>query len=147
MNTKSFLILLLQACLWTGAIAWVPSARLTTPSHAALSTLSSAAAPLTVRFMSEESGDSLDVATGTVKWFDSQKGFGFILPDDGSPDIFVHQSAIYAEGFRSLADGEAVEYRVTTDNNGRRKAIDVTGPGGVQVQGAPFRPATDYDSY
>lgn len=83
---------------------------------------------------------------GTVKWFNTQKGFGFIVPDDGSEDVFVHQTAIQAEGFRSLADGEEVEFEVE-EENGRRKAVQVTGPDGANVQGAPFRPANDYDSY
>jgi protein lin-28 len=83
---------------------------------------------------------------GTVKWFNTQKGFGFIVPDDGSEDVFVHQTAIQAEGFRSLADGEVVEFEVE-EENGRRKAVQVTGPDGANVQGAPFRPANDYDSY
>lgn len=88
-----------------------------------------------------------DVQKGTVKWFNTMKGFGFIVPDDGSTDVFVHQTAIQTEGFRSLADGEAVEYVVEEDDNGRRKAVQVTGPDGEEVQGAPFRPQNDYESY
>jgi cold shock CspA family protein len=68
------------------------------------------------------------------------KGYGFIVPTDGSPDIFVHQSEIKSDGFRSLADGEAVEYETMTESNGKTKATKVTGPNGAQVQGAPFRP-------
>ena len=72
------------------------------------------------------------------------KGFGFIVPDDDSGDIFVHQTAILAEGFRSLADGESVEFTVETDENGRTKAVKVTGPGGSYVQGAPYQRNDDY---
>jgi hypothetical protein len=59
----------------------------------------------------------------------------------------VHQTDIKAEGFRSLADGESVEYVPETDNNSRLKATLVTGPGGANVQGAPFKPQNDYDNY
>lgn len=76
--------------------------------------------------------------------FNTMKGFGFIVPDDGSSDVFVHQSEIKAEGFRSLADGEAVEFEAEKDGQGRIKAIQVTGPGGANVQGAPFRDQNDY---
>ena len=50
------------------------------------------------------------MAKGTVKWFNDQKGYGFITPDDGGADLFVHFSAIQAQGFKTLAEGQAVEY-------------------------------------
>jgi cold shock protein len=50
------------------------------------------------------------MARGTVKWFNDSKGYGFITPDDGGKDLFVHHSAIQGEGFKSLKEGQAVEY-------------------------------------
>ena len=79
---------------------------------------------------------STDIKSGTVKWFDTTKGFGFITPSDGSPDVFVHQSSIHAAGFRSLRDGESVEFTVETDFKGKTKASKCTGPNGDFVQGA-----------
>ena len=58
------------------------------------------------------------MAKGTVKWFNGEKGFGFITPDNGSKDLFVHQSEIMAEGFRNLEDGQAVEYEVGEGKKG-----------------------------
>ncbi|MCW8962756.1 MAG: cold-shock protein [Gammaproteobacteria bacterium] len=52
------------------------------------------------------------MATGTVKWFNDSKGFGFIAPDDGGSDVFVHFSAIAADGFRTLAEGQKVSFEV-----------------------------------
>lgn len=74
--------------------------------------------------------------TGVVKWFNPTKGFGFITPDDGGLDVFVHQSEIQLPGFRSLAQGEPVEYQLYDGQKGP-KALKVTGPQGNQVQGAP----------
>ena len=77
-------------------------------------------------------------ATGTCKFFNSTKGFGFITPDDGSEDVFVHQSQLKSDGYRSLAEGEQVEYDTEYDSaKGKSKAVNVTGPGGSNVQGAP----------
>ena len=55
---------------------------------------------------------------GTVKWFDNAKGYGFITVDDGSKDVFVHHTAIQTEGFRSLAEGQRVEFEVVTGQKG-----------------------------
>lgn len=74
--------------------------------------------------------------TGKVKWFNTQRGFGFIAPDEGGEDLFVHQTSIISDGFRSLADGEDVEFVVEEDAEGRSKAFDVTGPSGAPVKGS-----------
>ena len=58
------------------------------------------------------------MATGTVKWFNDAKGYGFITPDGGGKDVFVHHTAIQMEGFRSLAEGQKVEYEVTDGTKG-----------------------------
>ena len=56
--------------------------------------------------------------TGTVKWFNDAKGFGFITRDDGQKDVFVHHSAIQSQGFRSLAEGDKVEFDVVQGQKG-----------------------------
>jgi CspA family cold shock protein len=62
--------------------------------------------------------------TGTVKWFSDEKGFGFITPDDSGKDLFVHHSAIIADGYRSLAEGARVSYEAEAGDKGP-KAVNV----------------------
>jgi CspA family cold shock protein len=59
-----------------------------------------------------------DRETGTVKWFDSKKGYGFISREDGKPDVFVHFSAIKGENYRTLNEGQKVEFSVAEGNKG-----------------------------
>ena len=62
------------------------------------------------------------MATGTVKWFNAEKGFGFIAPADGSPDVFAHFSAITGNGYRSLEEGETVDFDVEQGPKGLQAA-------------------------
>lgn len=64
------------------------------------------------------------MATGTVKWFNPAKGFGFIQPDNGGQDVFVHISAVERAGLRELRDGQKVSYELTQDKRSGRTSAD-----------------------
>ena len=66
---------------------------------------------------------------GTVKWFSDQKGYGFVTPEDGSKDVFIHYSAIQGDGFKSLKEGQQVEFEITQGPKGPQ-ASNVTRIGG-----------------
>nr|ACU20624.1 unknown [Glycine max] len=80
-------------------------------------------------------------STGMVKWFNSQKGFGFITPQDGTDDLFVHFTSIRSDGYRSLSEGQSVEFLLDYGDDGRTMAVDVTSavrsrrPGGFRGGG------------
>jgi len=66
------------------------------------------------------------VVTGTVKWFNDQKGYGFIQPDSGGKDVFVHVSAVERAGLRGLAEGQKISYEVEADRRtGKESAVDL----------------------
>jgi cold shock protein len=70
--------------------------------------------------------ESHDMAIGTVKWFNTTKGFGFIQPDEGGKDVFVHVSAVERSDLRSLAEGQKVSFEVERDRKtGRESAVDL----------------------
>ncbi|HWL57595.1 MAG TPA: cold-shock protein [Paracoccus sp. (in: a-proteobacteria)] len=65
------------------------------------------------------------MATGTVKWFNSDKGYGFIQPSTGSGDVFVHITAVQRAGLDGLADGQKVSFELETGRNGKTSAVDI----------------------
>jgi CspA family cold shock protein len=64
------------------------------------------------------------MSTGTVKWFNATKGFGFIQPDDGSADVFVHISAVERAGMRSVVEGQKLSYEMVRDNKSGKMSAD-----------------------
>ena len=65
------------------------------------------------------------MSNGTVKWFNTTKGYGFIQPEEGTQDVFVHISALQASGISDLADGQKVTYELETGKNGKTSAVNL----------------------
>jgi len=100
------------ACIGSGSIAW----------QTVLALAVVAVAPSA--FAAHIRRGAIHMPSGTVKWFSDEKGLGFITPDDGSSDLFVHQSAIAGDGFRSLQEGAEVTYEAEAGDKGP-KAVNV----------------------
>ena len=66
-----------------------------------------------------------EIKYGAVCWFNASRGFGFITPDDGSKDVFVHYSGVSSEGFKTLVQGQKVSYEIGVNNHNQPKAINV----------------------
>ena len=94
-------------------------------------------APVQAEFSAEGKGTGI-----VLRW--NEKGFGFITVHGEDKAVFVHQTDIHADGFRSLDEGEPVEFDIIQDPNGKMKATSVTGPDGAFVRGAPKPPPRDY---
>ena len=114
--------------LWTGALAWtstgIGSIAARTRHHRHQRHL---------LFMGGE-GETEEIFKGTVKWFDNTKGYGFVTRESDGEDIFVHHTAIQADGFRALEDGSPVEFQVEVVDGGKTRAAQVTGPGGEKLK-------------
>jgi len=78
-----------------------------------------------VTYRGRHLGKELTMAKGTVKWFNTTKGFGFIAPEQGSQDVFVHATALERAGIHRLDDGQAVTFELETDRNGRSSATSL----------------------
>jgi len=72
-----------------------------------------------------ESTEASQKLTGTVKWFNDAKGFGFITPDNGGEDLFAHFSSIQMNGFKTLKEGQKVSFEVTAGNKGKKQASNI----------------------
>jgi CspA family cold shock protein len=89
--------------------------------HTPMRALMAAAIPLAAQVILGE----LRMATGTVKWFNSQKGYGFIQPDEGGNDVFVHISAVERAGLSNLREGQKISYEIERGRNGKSSAVNL----------------------